>query len=183
MCREMDDFSGAFGHNACLPHLRRLDLKYSMNLSYLTPLTQLSSLNISGGTFREGLLPALLQLTGLQGLDLSNYSPDNSVSDLVIERLATLQALTGLNIGGASMVTDGGLQALTGLCALCDLTISSTNVSDAGLEPLSCLASLTVLRAFNCSNLALQSLSPSLLRLAIFAGHRQHDTLICSAFL
>ena len=179
----MDDFSGAFGQNACLPHLRHLDLKYSMNLSYLTPLTQLSSLNISGGTFREALLPALLQLTNLQSLDLSNYSPDNSVSDSAIERLGTLQALTGLNIGGASRVTDPGLQALTGLCALCDLTVSSTNVSNTGLEPLSCLASLTILRAFNCSKLAFQSLSPSSLRLAIFAGHRQHDNLTCSDFL
>jgi internalin A len=82
----------------------------------------------------------LATLTALTSLNLS----DTQVTDAGAAHLATLTALTSLNLSD-TQVTDAGAALLARLTALTSLDLSDTQVTDAGAKNLGVLAALTFL--------------------------------------
>jgi len=84
-------------------------------------------------------LQAVAELKALVHLNLDRCS---LVTDEGVWAVAELKALTYLSLFGCSLVTDQGVQAVAGLTNLTRLHLPFTRVTDAGLQHLTSLEEL-----------------------------------------
>jgi hypothetical protein len=104
-------------------------------------------------------LQKLAELAGLVTcLDLSHCSRVQ-VADNGIRALASLTAVTNLNLGDCEQVSDDWLHTVAGLAALTSLNLEGCErVSDNGLRALAGLTALTSLDLSRCGNVASEGL-------------------------
>jgi hypothetical protein len=140
-------------------------------MKYLTPLAGVKILNLAGTIVSEELVSTVEQMTGLQQLDVSNYSPQNLLTHQELAFLTKLQRLRCLRMGGASHFGDEGVPILTQLRELSELELSACGVSSAGINQLSVLGSLENLRVVKCARLDASGIGSAVGR-AVYAGHR-----------
>lgn len=147
-----------------LPYVKELTIQNARfdNLSYLSSLSKLESVDLSGSRFPSQDLAVLASLPALQTLNLSNCGL-STVADLAgaktlkaldlsnntvrnMDALTSITTLTELNLQHNAVT---GLNALSSLTALTKLDISYNSVVD--LSPLAGCTELTWLDAKNNS--------------------------------
>lgn len=176
VCRELTSFGEGLDHTS-FPLLRHLYLNYSASLTSFAPLRTLRELSMAGYPIRQRLLESISQLQDLTKLDISHYSPTNSVTDDSLAFVTSLTALQSLNVGGAMHLSDKGLQTLSHLENLSELDLSSCGITNEGVEQLSSMASLRKLRCLRCGQVKLGELRSTAAKLCLYRGHRQHESL------
>ena len=176
VCRELTSFGEGL-HHTSFPLLQRLFLNYGASLTSLAPLATLSEVSMAGFPMKQRLLEGISQLQALTKLDISHYSPTNTVSDESLVFLTALTALESLNVGGALHMSDTGLQTITHMHRLTELDLSGCGVTTEGIEALSLMASLGKLKCLRCSLVNLGGLRSTAVRLCLYRGHRQQELM------
>ena len=140
--------------DAGLAHLKKLPKLESVSfsntnitdakLAHLKELANLKTIDFRNTAITDAGVKELKSLTDLKKLDIGFH---NNSSDQVVEQLAQLKSLTNLNRLSLSWtnVTDAGLVQLKGLTNLRELDLSFTRVTDAGLVHLKGLTKLKTL--------------------------------------
>jgi len=154
---------------AQLPHLRSVDLAVSrlpdLAEANLDAWTEVEELNLSSNNLTAAGVAQLKKLPKLRVLNLYNCSHRrlrHEDGDSKAEQLKGLIQLQKLDLS-MNGVTDAGLQHLSGLSSLSDLTLScSPGITDAGIKHLLRLTQLRHLEIVNTSitNDGLKQLAP-----------------------
>ncbi len=137
-----------------LTKLHFLNLNYypldNSEIKYLTSLTNLRSLAISGTLNDEGLKhlsPLCLQSLKLQSCSIT----DEGVKDFSIS--TSLKNLTNLDLSNCNAITHKAYEHLAQLVALEDLDLSCTQLTNQGFRHLMQLTALKVLKIVDCDGI------------------------------
>jgi len=106
--------------------------------------SHLTTVILRGTWVTDSDLDLLPRLSSLRSLDLSL----TNITDLGMERLRSLQAISDLNLYYAELITDAGVAHLKSWKRLERLNLRGTKVNDTGLEHI---ASLTCLKSLDIS--------------------------------
>lgn len=174
VCRYLTDFGRDLSPDS-FPQLHCLLLNYSAKLTALGPLTAVGELSLAGTPVSLPLLEAVGHLTSLTKLDLSCYSPSNGLQSEHMTALTRLTALQSLNLGGAALLSDPGLQLLTNLPALTELDLTWCGISTEGIGLLSRLLSLSKLKCSRCPQVDSNQVRDARLRVCLYKGHRTEE--------
>ena len=125
--------------------MRSAPLITSASLSLLWPLGSLTSLSITGSAFKDTEFKALSLLTALTSLELGECS---QVSDNGLKALASsLPRLATLELACCERISDAGMGYLSAATSLTSLNLSvPCQVTDEGLSKLRSLTGLEQLR-------------------------------------
>jgi Leucine-rich repeat (LRR) protein len=149
--------SRVFEHLVNMKKLKSLDVGFSRvnddGFDALSSLESLVELHIGGNKMSGLALPLLRLLPSLKHLDVNGSQRTDSgrwglmLTDINISKIASLEQLEVLNMGGA-LVSDAGMNALEKMVNLQSLDLSRMEITAVGLAPI---ARLPKLRRLNLS--------------------------------
>ena len=111
----------------------------------LSTLKHLEELYLAGTTIGDGALEFIATMPAIRKLRLSN----DSISDDGLKNLSALQDLVELDISEDSLLTDSGMQHLSGLTKLQKLNLWRVQIGDTGVQYLKPLTNLKWLNLDN----------------------------------
>jgi len=119
------------------------------DLSFISKLHDLKSLDIEGDRITDGFLPTLKNLSKLSELNCG----DNRITDNGLQTLASVSSLESLDLYKNPGIRDEGMKYLASL-RLRKLSLEGDNITDGALRQLAKISSLRELSLEDCKRLS-----------------------------